>query len=236
MRRAHCRAVQLCRCKVAPAINERLLQESRPSATGRLRKYRVPESSRLRWPKADTVKSRRPHLSAPHRRWRVSARGCCPRQLPWAGLSGPPTQHLRAAQGVRADALIDEFSHDGALVHLLLRYAQALIAQTAQIAVCNRHHTLEQQLCRWLLGCADRSQRDTISMTQEMISNMLGVRREGVTEAAGHLQQAGMIRYTRGRIAVLDRPGLEARACECRKVVRREYARLIPAPVPASLS
>ena len=137
---------------------------------------------------------------------------------------------------MRADALIDEFSHDGALVHLLLRYAQALIAQTAQIAVCNRHHTLEQQLCRWLLGCADRSQRDTISMTQEMISNMLGVRREGVTEAAGHLQQAGMIRYTRGRIAVLDRPGLEARACECRKVVRREYARLIPAPVPASLS
>jgi len=158
------------------------------------------------------------------------------------GGESTPTQAVVLGAGyayrLRADALNDEFSYPGALVPLLLRYTQALIAQTAQIAVCNRHHTLEQQLCRWLLGCADRSPSNKISMTQELIANMLGVRREGVTEAAGHLQAAGLIHYNRGHITVLDRPGLEARSCECRKVVRREYARLIPGFVlaPARLS
>ncbi len=113
-------------------------------------------------------------------------------------------------------------------MHLLLRYTQALITQMAQTAVCNRHHTLDQQLCRWLLLSLDRLPGDELLMTQELIANMLGVRREGVTEAATRLQRAGLIRYARGHISVLDRAGLEKRSCECYAVVRKEYDRLLP--------
>jgi CRP-like cAMP-binding protein len=129
---------------------------------------------------------------------------------------------------LRADLLKDEFGRFGPTMHLLLRYTQALITQMAQTAVCNRHHSVDQQLCRWLLLSLDRLQTNDLSMTQELIANMLGVRREGVTEAAGKLQDAGLIRYSRGRISVLDRPGLEARACECYRVVRTEFDRLLP--------
>ena len=114
-------------------------------------------------------------------------------------------------------------------MHLMLRYTQALITQMAQTAVCNRHHSLDQQLCRWLLLSMDRLEGNELVMTQELIANMLGVRREGVTEGALKLQQAGLIRYTRGRITVLDRPGLEQRTCECYAVVKKEYDRLLPA-------
>jgi len=113
-------------------------------------------------------------------------------------------------------------------MHLLLRYNQALITQMAQTAVCNRHHSLDQQLCRWLLLSLDRLQGNELVMTQELIANMLGVRREGVTEAALKLQKIGLIRYSRGRISVLDRPGLEQRTCECYAVVKKEYDRLLP--------
>jgi len=116
----------------------------------------------------------------------------------------------------------------GALNHLLLRYTQALVTQTAQTAVCNRHHSVAQQLCRWLLLSIDRLPSNELMMTQEMIASMLGVRREGVTEAAGKLQAAGLIRYKRGHITVLDREGLEARSCECYEVVRKECNRLLP--------
>ncbi len=112
-------------------------------------------------------------------------------------------------------------------MHLLLRYTQALITQMAQTAVCNRHHSVEQQLCRWLLLSLDRLPPTSCTMTQELIANMLGVRREGVTEAAGKLQEAGLIRYSRGRITVLDRPGLEKRVCECYAVVKSECDRLL---------
>ena len=122
----------------------------------------------------------------------------------------------------------DEFGRSGPVMHLLLRYTQALITQMAQTAVCNRHHAIDQQLCRWLLLSMDRLRGNQLVMTQELIANMLGVRREGVTEAALKLQEAGLIRYARGRITVLDRPGLEARSCECYSVVRREYDRLLP--------
>ena len=124
--------------------------------------------------------------------------------------------------------LKDEFGRFGPTMHLLLRYTQALITQMAQTAVCNRHHSVDQQLCRWLLLSLDRLSSNELSMTQELIANMLGVRREGVTEAAGKLQDAGLIRYHRGRIAVLDRPGLEARSCECYQVVKTEFDRLLP--------
>src|SRR6202165_2418748 len=124
--------------------------------------------------------------------------------------------------------LKDEFHRNGALQLLLLRYTQALITQMAQTAVCNRHHSVDQQLCRWLLLSLDRLQTNELSMTQELIANMLGVRREGVTEAAGKLQGAGLISYHRGRITVLDRPGLEARSCECYQVVKTEFDRLLP--------
>jgi CRP-like cAMP-binding protein len=124
--------------------------------------------------------------------------------------------------------LKDEFNRAGALQHLLLRYTQALLTQMAQTAVCNRHHTLDQQLCRWLLVSLDRTSGNELFMTQELIANMLGVRREGVTEVAGKLQTAGLIRYTRGHIIVTDRAGLEARACECYAVVRKEFDRLLP--------
>ncbi len=111
---------------------------------------------------------------------------------------------------------------------LFLRYTQALLTQMGQTAVCNRHHTVDQQLCRWLLMSLDRLPSDELVMTQELIANMLGVRREGVTEAAGKLQSAGVIKYNRGRIRVLDRPRLEGMACECYEVVRKEFARLLP--------
>ena len=126
-----------------------------------------------------------------------------------------------------ADTLKEEFKR-APVLHLLLRYTQALITQMAQTAVCNRHHSLDQQLCRWLLLSLDRLSDSELVMTQELISNMLGVRRECVTEAALKLQGAGLIRYARGRISVLDRPGLEARTCECYAVVKREYDRLLP--------
>ena len=127
-------------------------------------------------------------------------------------------------------ALKDEFTRGGAMQHLLLRYTQALITQMAQTAVCNRHHSLDQQLCRWLLLSLDRLVGNELVMTQELIANMLGVRREGVTEAAGNLQSAGLIKYSRGHITVLDRTGLEARTCECYRVVKKEFDRLLPEP------
>ena len=121
-----------------------------------------------------------------------------------------------------------EFDRAGPVLHLLLRYTQALITQVAKTAVCNRHHSLDQQLCRWLLLSLDRLQGNELVMTQELIANMLGVRREGVTEGALKLQKAGLIRYARGRITVLDRAGLEQATCECYAVVRKEYDRLLP--------
>ncbi len=129
---------------------------------------------------------------------------------------------------VSAQALLSEFDRSGAAMHLLLRYTQALITQMTQTAVCNRHHSLDQQLCRWLLLSLDRLSGQEIIMTQELIANMLGVRREGVTEAALSLQRDGLIRYSRGHIHVLDRLGLERRTCECYQVVRQEYERLLP--------
>ena len=135
-----------------------------------------------------------------------------------------------AGQGFRLKAQImkDEFNRAGPVLHLLLRYTQALITQMAQTAVCNRHHSLDQQLCRWLLLSLDRLHDNELVMTQELIANMLGVRREGVTESALKLAQDGLIRYARGRISVLDRPALERRTCECYAVVKREYDRLLP--------
>lgn len=127
--------------------------------------------------------------------------------------------------------LKEEFTRGGAMQHLLLRYTQALLTQMAQTAVCNRHHSLDQQLCRWLLLSLDRLVGNELVMTQELIANMLGVRREGVTEAAGNLQNAGLIRYSRGHITVLDRAGLEARTCECYAVVKKEFDRLLPATI-----
>jgi len=122
----------------------------------------------------------------------------------------------------------EAFNRNGPVMHLMLRYTQALITQMAQTAVCNRHHSLDQQLCRWLLLSLDRLRGNELVMTQELIANMLGVRREGVTEAALKLQSAGLIRYARGHITVLDRPGLERRTCECYAVVKTEYDRLLP--------
>jgi CRP-like cAMP-binding protein len=121
-----------------------------------------------------------------------------------------------------------EFEYGGPLLHLLLRYTQALITQMAQTAVCNRHHSVEQQLCRWLLLSADRLPTNELTMTQELIANMLGVRREGVTEAAGKLQDAGLIHYSRGRIIIVNRSKLEKRVCECYAVVKKEFDRLLP--------
>jgi CRP-like cAMP-binding protein len=128
---------------------------------------------------------------------------------------------------LKAASLKKEFDNGGVLQHLALRYTQALITQMAQTAVCNRHHSVEQQLCRWLLLSLDRLPSNELTMTQELIANMLGVRREGVTEAAGRLQSAGLIKYSRGHIEVLDRPMLEARVCECYGVVKKEYDRLL---------
>jgi CRP-like cAMP-binding protein len=128
---------------------------------------------------------------------------------------------------MRAQALQDEFTRGGQFQLSLLRYTQAFITQISQTAVCYRLHTIEQQLCRWLLLCHDRLRSDELRMTQELISNMLGVRREGVTYAAGRLQSEGFIKYARGRIRILDRRGLEATVCECYQVVKDEYDRLL---------
>ena len=128
---------------------------------------------------------------------------------------------------LKAQLLKQEFNRAGPMMHLLLRYTQALITQMAQTAVCNRHHSVDQQLCRWLLLSLDRLSTDELTMTQELIANMLGVRREGVTEAAGNLQRAGVIRYSRGRITVLERLRLEQAVCECYAVVKKEFDRLL---------
>lgn len=127
-----------------------------------------------------------------------------------------------SAYRLRADLLKNEFERGGWLQHLLLHYILKLVAQTGQTAVCNRHHKIEQQLCLWILSCLDRLPSSDLTITQELIANMLGVRREGITEAAGHLQKAGIISYSRGRITVLDRQKLEARACECYSLVKKE--------------
>jgi CRP-like cAMP-binding protein len=133
---------------------------------------------------------------------------------------------------LKATALKREFSTGGHLQHLALRYTQALMTQMAQTAVCNRHHALDQQLCRWLLLSLDRLQDNELLMTQELIANMLGVRREGVTEAAGKLQADGLIQYRRGHIKVLNRAKLEQRVCECYAVVKKEFDRLLPYKLP----
>ena len=137
-------------------------------------------------------------------------------------------QSAGSAYRLPGHSMKEEFVRGGAMQHLLLRYTQALLTQMAQTAVCNRHHSVDQQLCRWLLLSLDRLPSNKLTMTQELIASMLGVRREGVTEAAGKLQSAGLIQYSRGRITVVDRPGLEARACECYDVVKRESDRLLP--------
>lgn len=123
--------------------------------------------------------------------------------------------------------MMEEFSRAGPMMRLMLRYTQALITQMSQTAVCNRHHSVDQQLCRWLLLTLDRLPSSELTMTQELIAGMLGVRREGITEAAGNLQRAGLIRYRRGHITVLDRTGLESRVCECYAVVKNEFHRLL---------
>lgn len=129
---------------------------------------------------------------------------------------------------IKSNLILDEFNRSGPLMHLLLRYTQALITQMSQTAVCNRHHSLDQQFCRWLLLSLDRLPGNQLNMTQELIANMLGVRREGVTEAALKVQKAGLIQYARGHITILDRNGLEQRTCECYQVVKTEYDRLLP--------
>jgi CRP-like cAMP-binding protein len=148
------------------------------------------------------------------------------------GGTSTPSRALVQSAGkgfkLKADILLLEFNRAGLVMHLLLRYTQALITQMSQTAVCNRHHSLDQQLCRWLLLSLDRLHCEELVMTQELIANMLGVRREGVTEAAGNLQSAGLIEYRRGHITVLDRAGLERRTCECYAVVKKEYDRLLP--------
>jgi len=148
------------------------------------------------------------------------------------GGESTPSRALVQSAGkglrLRADVMLQEFNRAGPVLHLLLRYTQALITQMAQTAVCNRHHSVDQQLCRWLLLSLDRLDTNDLVMTQELIANMLGVRREGVTEAAGHLQHAGLIHYRRGHITVIDRAGLEQRTCECYAVVKKEYDRLLP--------
>ena len=138
-------------------------------------------------------------------------------------------QSAGAGYRMLAETIKSEFNQFGQVMHLLLRYTQALITQMAQTAVCNRHHSLDQQLCRWLLLSLDRLPGNHLVMTQELIANMLGVRREGVTEAARRLQTAGLISYARGHITVLDRRALAQRSCECYAVVKKEYDRLLPA-------
>lgn len=139
-------------------------------------------------------------------------------------------QNTGRASRIKVEAMRKQFARSGPLEYVVLRYTQALLAQVAQTAVCNRHHSVEQQLCRWLLMTADRTSGDTLSSTHELIATLLGVRREGVTEAAHRLQKAKVIQYNRGRIALRDRNALEARACECYRVVRQEFDRLLPPP------
>src|SRR6202167_274009 len=143
-------------------------------------------------------------------------------------LSRAVVQSAGPAYSLESEFLKSEFIRGEALQHILLRYTQALLTQMAQTAVCNRHHSLDQQLCRWLLLSLDRLTSNELVMTQELIANMLGVRREGVTEAAGRLQSAGLIEYRRGHITVINREGLEARTCECYAVVKKESDRLLP--------
>lgn len=160
----------------------------------------------------------------------VGAEGIVGISLFMGGETTPSRAIVQSAGGayrLNGQRLKDEFDRAGTLQHLLLRYTQALITQMAQTAVCNRHHSLDQQLCRWLLLSLDRLPTNELVMTQELIANMLGVRREGVTESAGKLQRAGLISYHRGHISILDRPGLEARVCECYAVVKKEYDRLL---------
>lgn len=151
------------------------------------------------------------------------------------GGNGPPSRAIVYTGGygyrLKARVLMEEFNRAGGrragvMQHVLLRYTQALITQISQTTVCNLHHSIEQHLCRWLLLTLDRLPSNELIMTQELIANILGVRREGVTEAAGHLQQAGCIRYRRGHITVLDRSGLESRSCECYAVIKNEFDRL----------
>jgi CRP-like cAMP-binding protein len=142
--------------------------------------------------------------------------------------SSAVVQAAGKAYRLNAALLMEEFNRGGPVLHLLLRYTQALITQMAQTSACNRHHAVDQQFCRWLLLTLDRLLGSEIVMTQELLSNILGVRRASVTEAAGKLQRDGLIRYERGRISVLDRPGLERRSCECYAVVKKEYERLLP--------
>lgn len=145
-----------------------------------------------------------------------------------SALGGAVVLSAGHAYRLRADLLKDEFERGGPLPHLLLSYTQALIAQVGQVAVCIRHHSLEQQLCRWILSVLDRLPSNELTMTQELIGTMLGVRRESITATARRLQEAGLIHCGRGHIEVIDRPGLERRVCECYAVVRREYDRLLP--------
>ncbi len=161
----------------------------------------------------------------------VGSEGMVGVSLFMGGGSTPSRAVVQSAGGgfrLKSDAMKHEFDRGGPVMRLLLRYTQALITQMSQTAVCNRHHTLDQQLCRWLLMSLDRLQGNVLVMTQELIANMLGVRREGVTEGALKLQKAGLISYGRGRISVLDRKGLEKRTCECYEVVKLEYECLLP--------
>lgn len=161
----------------------------------------------------------------------VGNEGCAGVSIFMGGQSTLTTSVVQSAgksHRIKASVIMKEFNKSGALMHLLLRYTQALITQTTQTAVCNRHHTIDQQFCRWLLLSLDRLDSNELVMTQELIANMLGVRREGVTEAAHKIQAEGIINYSRGRIRVLDRPMLEKRTCECYQVVKTEYDRLLP--------
>lgn len=164
----------------------------------------------------------------------VGAEGVVGVSLFMGGETTPSRAVVQSAgRGMRLAGRVvkDGFHRSGAVMHLLLRYTQALITPMAQTAVCNRHHSVDQQLCRWLLMSMDRLRGNELVMTQELIANMLGVRREGVTEAASRLQAAGLIRYARGRITVLDRAGLARRTCECYGVVKTEYDRLLGSPL-----
>lgn len=147
------------------------------------------------------------------------------------GGNTTPSQATVCAGGygcrIKARLMMEEFNRAGPMMRLMLRYTQALITQMSQTAVCNRHHSMEQQMCRWLLFTLDRSASHELVMTQELIASMLGVRREGITETAGNLQRAGLISYRRGHITALDRPGLESRTCECYSVVKKELQRLL---------
>lgn len=160
-----------------------------------------------------------------------AAKGWPASRLSWGGGSTPSraiVQSAGAAARISAQHVSTEFDRAGAFQNILLRYTQALLTQMGQTAVCNRHHSVVQQFCRWLLMSLDRLPSNELHMTQELIANMLGVRREGVTEAAGMLQRKGIIRYSRGHIEVLDRPRLEQTACECYEVVKKEFAQLLP--------